>query len=874
MKPIKLTISAFGPYAGETEVDFEKLGSSGVFLITGDTGAGKTTVFDAISFALYGEASGGAERRASKGFRSDYAAPDTETFVEYVFRHRERTYRVRRVPEYERPKLKGGGFTKQTASAEFECFETGELLTRIESVNRRTVELIGLNRGQFSNTVMIAQGDFLKILNAKSEERKKLFQKIFNTSVFADIQQSLKTMNSECEAELLRLRDGERASALRLRAGEDFPEREELLTVLSGERVTPETKALAGRLLSFDEKKCVRLLEKSSELEKAFTELSVTLAEGEKLNSDFDSLTELKEEKAKLDGAAGEFEKRSRALERGRKALVLAKDEELLLRLKRSHGSLLKESLENFELAGKCGKELEEVIKVKEAAEKANCRVPELRTEERTLRTNLPVLRKYIEESAGLESLRKNAELAARRSLEADSEYLRVKEAFYKSQSGFLAAELLPGKPCPVCGSKDHPSPAAAAEKSVSREELLAAEKKRDSGSGALKKAERELDAAIAAVETKKKQLLSFGISAGTTEKELEARADLLKAEADRIEKAFGEAAKRAEELRLKKESASSAAETAKRRSAEAAAEAKKIEKAFLESLEANGFESEEDYRAAAMREAEMKREEAAIRSYGEKRKSVSDRLFILEKQLEGKSRVNTETLEQELERKRAEKASCADELSKAQRRADVNRTALDELSDFETRIEAAGKRWAVVNDLYRSVSGQLSQKVKISFETYVQQYYFRQVIAAANKRLSVLTGGVFTLRCKSEARNMRSQAGLDLDVLDRGTGLWRDVSTLSGGESFMASLAMALGLSDIAQAQSGGIRLDSMFIDEGFGSLDENALRQAMELLSGLADGKRLVGVISHMPELKERIDRKIVVKKKPAGSVIEIET
>ena len=205
-------------------------------------------------------------------------------------------------------------------------------------------------------------------------------------------------------------------------------------------------------------------------------------------------------------------------------------------------------------------------------------------------------------------------------------------------------------------------------------------------------------------------------------------------------------------------------------------------------------------------------------------------------------------------------------------RRLSRNEDAQRDLREALRRKERRREYWAVVTDLYRAMSGQLSQTVKISFETYVQQYYFKQVIAAANKRLSLLTDGLFTLRCKQEARNLVSQSGLDLDVLDRSTGLWRDVSTLSGGESFLASMALALGLSDVVQAQSGGIRLDSMFIDEGFGSLDESTLRNALDMLTRLADGKRFIGVISHMPELAERIDRKIVIRKTLTGSQASI--
>ena len=198
----------------------------------------------------------------------------------------------------------------------------------------------------------------------------------------------------------------------------------------------------------------------------------------------------------------------------------------------------------------------------------------------------------------------------------------------------------------------------------------------------------------------------------------------------------------------------------------------------------------------------------------------------------------------------------------------------LENLKKLSGTLEKTRDEYAMVNDLYRTVSGQKAgEKGKLNFETYVQQYYFKEVVAAANKRLTVLTDGGFVLRCKESAKNLRSQSGLDLDVYDINTMQWRDVSTLSGGESFMASMALALGLSDVVQNQSGQIRLESMFIDEGFGSLDENALRQAIGLLSKLADGKRMIGVISHVAELKERIDQKIVVNKTRNGSVVRME-
>ncbi len=218
MRPIDLTLSAFGPYAGRTDIDFNFLSEGGVFLITGDTGAGKSTIFDAISFALYGEGSGGRERRMARSFRSDYADAKTETFVRFRFTHKMRTYEITRNPEYERDKVVGKGKTKQVARAVFKCEETGEVVDGTQAVDEKILSLIGLSRDQFAQTVMIAQGDFLKILNAKSEERKRLFQKIFGTGVFSELQTRLKEIYAEARSKVDTLNSLANATFMRIQA--------------------------------------------------------------------------------------------------------------------------------------------------------------------------------------------------------------------------------------------------------------------------------------------------------------------------------------------------------------------------------------------------------------------------------------------------------------------------------------------------------------------------------------------------------------------------------------------------------------------------------------------------------------------------------
>ena len=312
------------------------------------------------------------------------------------------------------------------------------------------------------------------------------------------------------------------------------------------------------------------------------------------------------------------------------------------------------------------------------------------------------------------------------------------------------------------------------------------------------------------------------------------------------------------------------AAEEAKKKAEE---EAAKLEKDFADGLAQQGFETEAEYRAACLPAEETENLDKTIRRHEEAKKSLADRISEREEQLKDRSRADIDAL-QEQQKELAEQRRQAQERSQScDRRLSLHQEAGKGIRQAVEEKQKHAEKWAVLDDLYRALSGQLSQKVKITFETYVQQYYFKQVIAAANKRLTQMTDGMFVLRLKEEARDRRSQSGLDLDVLDRATGQWRDVTTLSGGESFLASLSLALGLSDVVQSESGGIRLETMFIDEGFGTLDENALRSALDLLSSLADGKRMIGVISHVPELRERIDKKIVVHKKLTGSQIELE-
>ncbi len=872
MKPIKLVLSAFGPYARRTEVDFARLGDDGVFLITGDTGAGKTTLFDAISFALYGESSGGIERRASKSFRSDYASPTEETYVEYTFRHKAEVWRIRRCPDYTRPKKIGEGTTKQSASAELVKIETGEVWNGVEQVNERITQLIGLTRNQFSQTVMIAQGDFLKILNAKSTDRQQLFQKLFNTTPYSDLQKKLKEAKDRCDEEARSLNARMQYAAGNVKIDDDFNQHEMMQLYLSEPKYAPMLKGLLEELIALEREKKSSALQKRVELQIKQQELTTALAEGRAINEDYALQERLLEEQEALAARQQRMTEDAFRLSQAHKVLLIAADERMLSSVEEDGKRLaaeLKHLTSTLQTAETAIPEAE--MRHQEALlQTANA--DNLLLQARQLRDCIPLLgrlEKVIEK-----------ELQAKRALEeslaksqrADAFYVRIKEQYYHSHAGMLAAQLRPGDPCPVCGSCDHPNPASHMSVSVSRDELEAAERRQRNMADELRVFEREYAAVQSAVISIREQLAALALEANATERDVRQQIIVLEKQAAAIRTAIDESAAQLHQLQIQVEKNRSDLENGKRRIEALREQYGKLHTAFTDALHQQGFASRQEYRSARLSQTEIDRLDQAQRRYEEQKASVHDRLSALETKLKGKQRADIDSLlktQQTLSQQLLVIQSVEDSIS---RMLTNNESALEELSAALKRKQRNEHQWAVATDLYMAVSGRMNQNVKITFETYVQQYYFKQIIVAANKRLTVLTDGQFTLRCKPEAKNLTSKSGLDLDVLDRSTGQWRDVSTLSGGESFLASMAMALGLSDVVESQSGGIRLDSMFIDEGFGSLDEGALKNALDLLTRLADGKRLIGVISHMPELSERIERKIFVRKMLTGSQVTI--
>ena len=919
MRPIKLTVSAFGPYAGKTVLNLDELGANGLYLITGDTGAGKTTIFDAITYALYGEASG--DTREVSMFRSKYADAETPTEVELVFSYDGKIYTVKRNPEYERPKTRGEGLTKQNAEATLE-YPDGRIVTKERDVTRAIEGIMGINRNQFMQISMIAQGDFLKLLHASTDDRIRIFRQIFKTNLYDLLQKKLKQEASElgnqCESE---------RNSIKQYIGGISCDEENVLSIdvrkaQTGLLPTDEVAELIDKLIKNDSKEYKELQDAikkyDSELEVVNANLG-KIEEHEKVKASLKKAEEdLEQERERQKTLQTAFdEEASRIPEReklaGEKAKIeaeyprydvfaelgeeIVKSDELITTQEQSLTDDKAQYDEDAEIFEALKKEYEGLASAGEGKEKLANSLDKATTRQDKLQSASEAFTARDNLRDELKGLQEEYTKAVTASEEASRSYEGKNRAFLDEQAGIIAGTLEDGMPCPVCGSTEHPCIAKKSESAPTEEQLKEAKaiaeearKKAEEASSRCNTAKGKLDTKTEELEKLVGELwpdLKDGPAEGSTEGE-----DLLAKEqkslAEQISKLekdiFSEEKRIARRDELAKTIPESERELNTRKTdisnrdtelqskKSALAEKKKQYEAEKQSLRfANKKKAEEEAQLLEKQVDEMKRAHDKAQSDLQKSKeSISgfkSTIKSLKSQLSsGCALDKDEELEKktDIENKRSED----DAKSKAiHTRIDTNTQALANIRAKSDSLSELEKRYTWMKSLSNTANGNISGKEKIMLETYIQMTYFDRIIDRANTRLMTMSGGQYELKRRREAENNRSQSGLDLDVIDHYNGTERSVKTLSGGESFKASLSLALGLSDEIQASAGGVKLDTMFVDEGFGSLDEESLDQAMRALSGLADGNRLVGIISHVGELKNRIDKQIIVTKDKSG-------
>lgn len=924
MKPLKLTMSAFGSYAGKNVIDFTGQ-QQGIFLITGDTGAGKTTIFDAITYALYNQTSGG--ERNGNMMRSQYAQPETETYVELEFLYRGQTYRVRRNPDYKITKtLKNGKIREQKVphSVELTLPDGTVFPEKKNATDAKIIEILGLTADQFSQIVMIAQGDFLKLLYTKSDERKMIFSKLFRTDIYWKIQENLRRKSMEMDE---RIQENDRAFEQEKSRIILLPESEELPLDELVERLRERLKDAL----------------KEQNLRRAnVEELNKKITKYEEINKLFVSLEKIRQNGKELEARQAESKERRQQIENARKADKVLVAEQQNLRqqqeVEQSAQAIAKmtETLANDQEMFETLKTQQQEAEAKQKREAADIQKKMLaleqsfpsyealqnaRSEEQQAKKVWEDLGKISEESfhkkkAGIAALKeqqkrqeqvveqtkKNWEQTSLSASESAKHYEHMYEAFLKEQAGILAENLSAGCPCPVCGSTVHPDPAKLSDHAVTELEVeqakktrAAAEEKRDLAYAAFEAEKTEKQKLAQAVEKEEADFVLAQTIAKQQRKEAEQNYVSLQKIAEQIREklvypSLAEAKKQyaamqkaleaaEQEIAKKRQKVSELAEAMNTLKGQKLAEeenqktakklAVKTEKEYAKLLEKSGFVSEETYHLAILPErgrSKLEREEKEYESQCLRQQSEQK---LLEKQVSGKTYTDTTELNEQLKAEKQVLKEAEKTYMELHTAYENDRAVLQNCAVYLEKGKKLESEDQVIKSLSKTANGRLSGSAKIDFETYIQRQYFKQIIHEANKRLLTMSNHQFILKLKEEANTGRkTNEGLDLSVYSLVTDSERDVKTLSGGESFLAALAMALGLSDIVERSAGAIHPDMMFIDEGFGSLDAQSRQQAIEVLAELAGDSRMVGIISHVTELKEQIDRKLVVNRTDNGS------
>ena len=924
MKPLKLTMSAFGSYAGKNVIDFTGQ-QQGIFLITGDTGAGKTTIFDAITYALYNQTSGG--ERNGNMMRSQYARPETETYVELEFLYRGQTYRVRRNPDYKITKtLKNGKIREQKVphSVELTLPDGTVFPEKKNATDAKIIEILGLTADQFSQIVMIAQGDFLKLLYTKSDERKMIFSKLFRTDIYWKIQENLRRKSMEMDE---RIQENDRAFEQEKSRIIPLPESEELPLDELVERLRERLKDAL----------------KEQNLRRAnVEELNKKITKYEEINKLFRSLEKIRQTGKELEARQAESKERRQQIENARKADKVLVAEQQNLRqqqeVEQSAQAIAKmtETLANDQEMFESLKTQLQESEAKQKREAADIQKKMLaleqsfpsyealqnaRSEEQQAKKVWEDLGKTSEESfhkkeAGIAALKeqqkqqeqvveqtkKNWEQTSLSASESAKHYEHMYEAFLKEQAGILAENLSAGCPCPVCGSTVHPDPAKLSDHAVTELEVeqakktrAAAEEKRDLAYAAFEAEKTEKQKLAQAVEKEEADFVLAQTIAKQQRKEAEQNYVSLQKIAEQIREklvypSFAEAKKQyaamqkalaaaEQEIERKRQKVSELAEAMNTLKGQKLAEeenqktakklAAKTEKEYAKLLEKSGFVSEETYHLAILPERSRSKLEREEKEYESQCLRQQSEQKLLEKQVSGKTYTDTTELNEQLKAEKQALKEAEKTYMELHTAYENDRAVLQNCAVYLEKGKKLESEDQVIKSLSKTANGRLSGSAKIDFETYIQRQYFKQIIHEANKRLLTMSNHQFILKLKEEANTGRkTNEGLDLSVYSLVTDSERDVKTLSGGESFLAALAMALGLSDIVERSAGAIHPDMMFIDEGFGSLDAQSRQQAIEVLGELAGDSRMVGIISHVTELKEQIDRKLVVSRTDKGS------
>ena len=911
MKPQKLIMSAFGSYAGEVVIDFSNI-SHGIFLITGDTGSGKTTIFDAICYALYDRTSGGA--REASDMRSQYAGADTPTFVEYTFTYGEEIYVIKRNPKYSRlskRKDKDGNYkeTVEQPGVELTMPDGKVFAGKLKETNEKIMEIIGLDADQFTQIAMIAQGEFMKLLQASSNKRKEIFAKIFDTKIYWQLQEELRRRTKSIFGEL---EDNRKFCEQELGSIRVFPLMQEQEEEPDFSFLEHDMDGILRKLCELLEVGRKRELEQKDRLEKwqkQIDEKSSRLVEAKQINELFDHLEEAQEEKQRLEALREEMAAKETSLEQAKKAAVVKMEED-----KYQAGIILRQECQKRLASYR--NTMEALIRDIQELEESKNLVQQLRLEKEPeyqqqihrIKDSLPLYEQAQELEKELKAIEKQlrifekdaalkqellsqaqAELIQKheKAVETMHFYQQANDSFIAEQAGIMAAALQENMPCPVCGSTSHPHKAELSESAVTQQQVnetkkiwQKAEEEERLCSDQITQLREEVQAArmahqekAAGLENTKKQYAQLRQQlVFASKQEAQRELNAIEASLQEIINAVDMAEVKWQKATQEKATFSGKIDAEEEQEKRLIQEEAELLKSFEKELVQQGFSSREAFQAAICEDAQIKALEQQKSSYHDRCVRNEEAVLQLEKQTAKKERMDTKTLSEEIFRLQQERKQYETENKELYGINQRNEEAYVKLKKAFNKREELKQQYQLYSSLDKTANGNLSGTAKLDFQTFIQRRFFEMIIKEANKRLIHMTSNQFILQCRSiDKLSSQGAVGLDLDVYSLVNDRTRDVKTLSGGESFMAALAMALGMSDVIQNTAGRVKLDTMFVDEGFGSLDDEARGEAIRILQELAGNRRLVGIISHVTELKEQIDCKLMVTKDELGSKVE---
>ena len=893
MKPEKLRICGWGPYKDLTEIDFHKFGGQGLFLITGATGAGKTTIFDAITYALYGALSGEVRDKERDSVRSDFAGEDTPTYVELEMTHGGVYYYIKRNPEYLRPKKRSGGgtaFTKEKENAVLRMEDkstVGEykVIEGVKEVNTFIRELLSLDYVQFKQLSMIAQGEFARLLTASPKDKTKIFREIFGTGVYERftflLGQKAKQQYQGIMEQKHRLEEIVRLleeSVVKSRLSEE--DKETFAALISAKNWNYEA---LENYLSEQRKAAKKALKAAEEefdrTERSLAEKNEQLTRMQEENKRIGEYIEAMKQKEILAAQKEEIDRKAYVCQKAANAGWVEPGEVRLQNAEKQYKNIKNEKaavaadMESIEI------QLEELRPIWEKRSLLEAFLQDLAACEKE-KTALQALEKVLREKEQQESAQKEAFLREERDcVRIKQEYEEAVRAKRLAAIGMAAELLEEGKPCPVCGSPEHPAPAPMQEGILTEEELEGLKVR-------LETAEESVNQHYREVVTLQEQVKNLRENQGQSFERVKmlevSLEETLKEDAENIFTKFyrqkASAAMRElqhilekvqklqvilQEKQIRQEQLQSMILDQKQECEKAAAE-------FEELLAQYGFLSREAYEQAHLPKAEREGLAKEVEDYRRRSAANGQLLEHLEQVITAKTLLDVEPLKEEIQSTGHNKDALLKEVKQwEQLLGELDRT-YRELHTKRQQLEKLSNEYGRIKELENIASGNNAKK--LVFEQYVLAGYFEEILNAANIRFQKMSAGRYEMHRAREVGDGRTKDNLEILVMDYYTGKQRSIRTLSGGESFKASLSLALGLSDVIQAMNGGIRVEALFIDEGFGALDSESLDQACETLLSLVESDRLIGIISHVPELRERIGKQIVIDKKGNGSALKI--